>query len=64
MREMETIIVLVLLAFDFIPQRSLHSLTLPMSRILDSATVTLTPGDGTIVFSTTDELILQNLKNP
>ena len=46
-RDLETIIVLVLLAFNFIPQRSHHSLTLPTSRIRDSATATLTPGDGT-----------------
>ena len=46
-RDLETIIVLVLLAFNFIPQRSHHSLTLPRSRIRDSATVTLTPVDGT-----------------
>ena len=43
-RDLETIIVLVLLAFNFIPQRSHHSLTLPMSWIRDSATATLTPG--------------------
>ena len=45
--DLETIIVLVLLAFNFNPERSHHSLTLPMSRIRDSATVTLTLGDGT-----------------
>ena len=45
-RDLETIIVLVLLAFNFIPQRSNHSLTQPRSRIRDSATATLTPGDG------------------
>ena len=32
-RDFETIIVLVLVAFNFIPQRSHHSLTLPRSRI-------------------------------
>ena len=32
-RDLETIIILVLLAFNFIPQRSHHSLTLPRSRI-------------------------------
>ena len=42
--ELETVMVLVVLAFNFIPQRSHHSLTLPRSRIRDSATVTLTPG--------------------
>ena len=47
MHDLETTIVLVLLAFNFIPRRSHQSLTLPMSRIMDSATVTLTPGDGT-----------------
>ena len=46
-RDLETIVVLVVLAFNFIPKRSHHSLTLPRSRIWDSATVTLTPGDGT-----------------
>ena len=46
-RDLETIIVLVLLAFNFIPKRSRHSLTLSRSRIRDSAAVTLTPGDGT-----------------
>ena len=44
---LETIIVLVLLAFNFIPQMSHHSLTLPRSRFRDSATVTLMPGDDT-----------------
>ena len=38
--DMETIIVLVLLAFNFIPQRSHHSLTLPSWRFRPSA---LTP---------------------
>ena len=47
MRDLETIIVLVLLAFNFIPQKSHHSLTLPRSRSNDSAAVTLTAGDGT-----------------
>ena len=46
-RDLETIIVLVLLIFNFIPLRSHHSLTVPRSRIRDYATVTLTPGDGT-----------------
>ena len=45
--DLETIIVLVLLTFNFFPQRSYHSLTLPRSRIRNSATATLTPGDGT-----------------
>ena len=62
-RDLETIIVLVLLAINFIPQRSHHSLTLPRSRIRDSATLTLTPGDGTtaikVVISITDQLIFQ-----
>ena len=44
---LKTLIVLVLLAFNFIPQRSHHSLTLPRSRIRDYATATVTPGDGT-----------------
>ena len=42
-RNLETIIVLVLLAFNFIPQRWHHSLTLPRWRIRDFATLTLTP---------------------
>ena len=42
-----TIIVLVLLAFNFIPQRTHHSLTFTRSRLRDSATATLRPGDGT-----------------
>ena len=46
-RDLETIIVLVLLAFNFISQRLHHSLTLTRSRLRDPATVTLTPGDGT-----------------
>ena len=46
-RDLETNIVLVLLAFNKISERSHHPLTLPRSRIRDSATVTLTPGDGT-----------------
>ena len=45
--DLETIIVLFLLAFNFIPQRSLHSLTLTRSRLRDSATVSLKPWDGT-----------------
>ena len=46
-RDLETIIVLLLLAFTFIPKRPHHSLILPRSRTGDSATVTLTPEDGT-----------------
>ena len=46
-RDLETIIVLVLLGFNFISQRSHHTLTFTMSRLRDSATVTLPPGDGT-----------------
>ena len=67
MLDLETI-VLVLLEFNFIPQRSHHSLTMPRSRIKDSATVTLTPGDGwhnsyqCRVISITDQLILENGK--
>ena len=38
--------VLVLLASNFISQRSYHSLTLPRLRIRDSATATLMLGDG------------------
>ena len=43
-RNMDTIIVLVLLAFNFIRQMSHHSLTLTRSRPRDYATVSLTPG--------------------
>ena len=43
-RDLETIIVFVLLAFNLIPQKSYHSLTLMRSRIRDYATVTLAPG--------------------
>ena len=43
LRDLETIIVLVLLSFNFIPQRSHQSQTLMMSRLRDSATATLTP---------------------
>ena len=39
-RDLKTIVVLVLLAFNFIPQRSRHSLALPRSRIRDFATAT------------------------
>ena len=46
-RDLETIIVLVLLAFNFIPQMSHHSLTFTRSLLRDSATLTLTAGDGT-----------------
>ena len=45
MHDLENII--VLLAVNLIPQRSHHSLTLPRSRFRDSATVALTPRDGT-----------------
>ena len=49
-RDLVTITVLVSLALNFYPQRSYHSLTLRRSRIRDSATVTLTPGDGTLKY--------------
>ena len=49
-RDLETIIVLVIFAFNFIPQMSHHSLTLGRSRIRDAAAVALTPGDGTTAF--------------
>ena len=65
-RDLEIIIGLSLLAFNFIPQRSHHLLTLPRSRIRDSATVTLMPRDGTtaikVEISITDQLIFQNGK--
>ena len=44
--DLDTIIVLVLLSFNFIPQRLHHSLTVTRSLIRDSATVTLMLGDG------------------
>ena len=46
-RDLETIIVLVLLAFNFVSQWSHHSLTFMRSGLRDSATVTLTPWDAT-----------------
>ena len=46
-RDLETVIVLVLPAFNFIPQRSHHAFTLTRSWFRDSATVTWVPGDGT-----------------
>ena len=58
-RDLETIIVLVLLAFNFIPQRSHHSLTLLRSRIRDSATATLTPGDGTTAIKVESSVVMQ-----
>ena len=45
-RDLETIIVLVLLAFNFTPQGLHHALALTRSRLRDSATVTLTYRDG------------------
>ena len=65
--DLETIIVFVLLALNFIPQRSHHSLTLPRSRIIDPATVTLMLGNSTTAIkvdfiSKTDKLIFQNGK--
>ena len=47
MRDLETIIVLVLLAFSFIPHKLHHTTTLFRSRFIDSETVSLSPGDGT-----------------
>ena len=43
--DMGTIIVLVLPAFNFIPQRSHHSLSMTRALLKDYATVTLTPGN-------------------
>ena len=40
----DLVIVLVLLAFKFIPEKPHHSLTLQRSRFRDSATATQTPG--------------------
>ena len=65
-RDLKTIVVLVLLAFNFIPHTSHYSLTLPRSGIRDSSTVTLTSGDGPtamkLVISITDQLIFLNGK--
>ena len=44
--DLETIVVLVLLAFNFIPQRSYYSLTWTRLRLRDTANVPLTAGDG------------------
>ena len=44
--DLETIIVLVLLAINFIPKMSHHAFTLTRSRFTESATVTRAPGDG------------------
>ena len=46
-RDLETIIVLILHAFNFIPQRSHNLLTFMRSQLRDSATATLRSGDGT-----------------
>ena len=55
--------VLVFLAFNFLLQRSQLSLTLPRSRFDDSATVTLTHGNGTTaIIGITNQLILKNGK--
>ena len=68
-RDLENIIVLVLLAFNFITKRSHHSLILQKSRFTDSATIPLTHEEGTInihesgVSVITYHLILQNCKN-
>ena len=56
MHDLEAFIVVVLLAFNLIPQRSHYSLTLPRSRIRDSATATLMPGDGTTAIKIVREL--------
>ena len=67
MRDLETIIVLVLLAFNFISQRSHHSITFTRSWLRDFATETLTPWGWhnnyeSEVIGITDQLILQNGK--
>ena len=43
--DLQTIMVIVSLTFNFICERLHHSLILPWSRFRDSATVTLTPGN-------------------
>ena len=67
MLDLDNIIFLVLFAFDFTPKRSHHLLTLTRSRLMDSAAVNPTPGDGTIAIKVeyrhvTDQLFLQNGK--
>ena len=65
-RDLETIIVLVLLALNFIPQRLHHSLTLPRSRFRDcycnSDTQRWHNSHQRRVIGITDQLILQNGK--
>ena len=60
MRDLETIIDLVFLAFNFIPQSSHHSLSL----IRDFGTIILTPGDSRtpikVIISITEQIIIQN----
>ena len=66
--DLESIIVLVLLTSNIIPQRSHQSLTLPRSRIRDSATITQMSGNVTTAIkiessvSITNQLIFQNGK--
>ena len=60
-RDLETIIVFVLLTFNFIPRRSHHTITLPGSRIRDSAPVTLTPGNGTTAIKVESTAVPINL---
>ena len=70
-RDLEIVVVLVVLTFNFIPQRSRHSLTFTRSRLRDSLTVTLTPRNDTTAIKVesswrrqaeTDHLVLQNWK--
>ena len=49
--DLETIIVFVFLLFNFIHQRSHHSLSMPRSRIKDSATVPFNGWDGPIAIN-------------
>ena len=65
--DLETIVVSILVASNFVPHRSHHTLTLPKSRFMNSATATLTLSDGhnsfqSAVMAITDQLILQNGK--
>ena len=66
MRNRKTIVVLVLLVFNFIPDMSHHSLTLPRSRIKDSYCNSDAWGwhnsQQSGVISITDQLIFQNRK--
>ena len=65
MRDLETIIVFVLPAFNFISQKLDHSLSLLSSRLSYTTTAAPTAGDGTTTIKVelmADQSILQNEK--